>query len=78
MGRLARIVAMLGGVVLVPVVASAQAELTGLVRDTSGARAAGRDGRGQQPGADRESPVGRDRRNGALPDPEPPAGHVLP
>ena len=53
--------------------AFAQATLAGIVRDTSGARAARRDRRGGEPGAHRESPYRGHRWHGPLPHREPAA-----
>ena len=43
----------------------AQAAITGVVKDASGGVLPGRDGGSRQPGADRKSPVGRERRRRA-------------
>ena len=69
-------IALLAWLALMPAAAHAQATIAGTVRDTSGARAARRDGRGVEPGADREGPLGRQRRRRAVPHREPAAGHL--
>ena len=45
---------LVGALLLVPGLAGAQSTIAGVVRDTSGARAAGRERRSLEPGADRE------------------------
>ena len=50
--RIGKGLAIFGFAVLLPVVASAQAAISGVVRDTSGRGASGRDGGSDQSGAD--------------------------
>ena len=69
-------VAALACVLWLPAAAQAQSAIAGMVKDTSGAVLPGRDRRSVERRADREDPVGDDRRRRRLPHRRSAPGHL--